>query len=80
MIRWRGGNKIFRSQCLSYGVSYRLDSEVSPPCPKSWSARVFAVTFSEGNGELAGLRDSGIQHGEGSYSHGNDNPSEVCRV
>jgi len=80
MIRWRGGNKIFRSQCLSYGISYSLDSEISPPCPKSWSTRIFTKAFSESDGELAGLRDCRVQHAERSYSHGNDNPSQICCV
>ena len=80
MIRWRSGYTIFRPWSISYGISYRLDSEVSPPNPKSWGARVFTKTFSESNEELAGMRDSGIQHAEGSYTYGNDNSPELCSM
>jgi len=80
MIRWRSGYPIFRLQRLSHGVSYRLDSEISPPYPKSWSARVFAKAFSEGNEEPAGMRYCGIQHAERSYSYGNDNSTKICSV
>ncbi len=80
MIRWRSGNKIFRSQRLPHGVSYRLDSEISAPNPKSWGAGVFAKTFSEGDEEPTGLRDCGIHHGERSYSHGDDNSPKICSV
>jgi len=77
MIRCASGYSIFRSQCLSHGISYRLDSEISPPYPKSWGARVFAKTFSEGDEEPAGMRDCGIQHAGGPYPYDHDNSSEV---
>ena len=80
MIRCVSGYSIFRSRRLSHGISYRLDSEISPPYPKSWSARVFAKTFSEGNEEPAGMRDCGIQHAERPYSYGNENSTKICRV
>lgn len=60
MIRWRSGYSIFRSRRLSHGISYRLDSEISPPYPKSWGTRVFEKTFSEGDEESAGMRDCGV--------------------
>jgi len=58
MIRWASGNTIFGTQRLSDGISYCLDTEISPPYPKSWGAGIFAKTFSEGDDELAGMRDS----------------------
>jgi len=55
MIRWRSGNTALRSHCISDRISYCLDSEISPPHPKSWSAGVFEKAFSEGDEEPAGL-------------------------
>ena len=55
MIICASGDTIFWTQCLSDGVSYHLDTEISPPYPKSWGAGVFAKTFSEGDDELAGM-------------------------
>ena len=80
MIRCVSGDSVFRSWSLPDRVSYRLDTEISPPYPKSWGARVFAKTFSEGDEESAGMRDSGIQHTEGSYTYGNDNSAELCSM
>ena len=62
MIRWASGDPIFRTQCLSDGVSYRLDTEISPPYPKSWGAGIFTKTFSEGDDEPAGMRDCQLYH------------------
>ena len=47
MIRCASGNKILGTRGLSYGVSYRMDTKISPPYPKSWSDGVLAETFSE---------------------------------
>ena len=58
MIRWASGNTIFGTQRLSDGISYCLDTEISPPYPKSWGAGIFKKTFSEGDDELAGMRDN----------------------
>ena len=80
MIRCVSGDSIFRPWSLPDRVSYCLDTEISPPYPKSWSARVFAKTFSEGDEEPAGMRDCGIQHAERPYSYGNDNSTKVCSV
>ena len=55
MIRCVSGNSILRPRSLSDRISYRMDTEISPPYPKSWSAGVFAKTFSESNEEFAGL-------------------------
>ena len=80
MIRWTSGYTIFRLWSISHEISYRLDSEISPPDPKSWGARVFTKTFSKGDEESARMRDSRIQHAEGLYTHGNDNSSELCSM
>ena len=80
MVYCLNGDSVIRTWCLSYGIPYCLDTEISPPYPKSWGARVFAKTFSEGDEESAGMRDSGIQHTEGSYTYGNDNSAELCSM
>ena len=46
MIQCSYGNKTIRTQCLSHRISYRLDTEISPPYPKSWHKRVSQETFS----------------------------------
>jgi len=58
MIRCTGGYKILRTQCLADRISYRLDSEISPPYPKSWSTRLFTKTFSENFKKLARVQGS----------------------
>ena len=58
MIRCTGGNSILGTRSLSNRISYRLDSEISPPNPKFWGEGLFAKTFSESYAELTGMRDS----------------------
>jgi len=53
MILWRSGDSIFGTRSLSYRVSYHMDSEISPPYPKSWGAGVLAETFSESHEKSA---------------------------
>jgi len=79
MIRLASGNTIFWTQRLSDGVSYRLDPEISPPYPKSWSAGIFAKTFSESHDEFAGLRDRRISYERRSYSPTDDHSTAICR-
>ena len=55
MIKWMRGNKIIRTYSISNGVSYSLDTEISPPHPESWRKRVLNETFSEDNGTDAGM-------------------------
>ena len=43
MIRCVSGNSVLRSRGLSDRISYRMDTEISPPHPKSWSAGLFVV-------------------------------------
>ena len=57
MIRCASGDSSLRTRSLSDGISYRLDTEISPPYPECWDTRVFAKTFSEGYAESARLRD-----------------------
>jgi len=55
MIRCASGDSIFRTWGLSYGVSNRMDTKISPPCPTSWGAGVLAETFSENHEKFAGV-------------------------
>ena len=77
MIRCASGDSIFRSRGLSDRVSYCMDTEISPPYPKSWSAGLFAETFSESDEESTGVRDSRLQHAGGPYPYDHDHSSEV---
>ncbi len=49
------GNPGIWSRSLSNGVSRCMDSEISPPYPESWCARIFEETFPESDEELAGV-------------------------
>ena len=80
MIRCASGDTSFRSRSLSDGISYRLDTEISPPDPECWDTRLFTETFSEGHEEPARLRDRRLQHAERSYTHDNDHSSEICSL
>ena len=42
---------------LPNGVSRCMDSEISPPYPESWSARLLEKTFPESHEEFAGVLD-----------------------
>ena len=53
MIRCVSGNKILGTRGLSHGISYRMDTKISPPYPKSWSEGVLAETFSESHEKFA---------------------------
>jgi len=66
------------AQRLSNRISYRLDSEVSPPHPESWRPWVSAQTFSEGAQADTGMRDRHDEHTGGSYPHGDDHPTQIC--
>ena len=46
MLQCAYGDKTFRTQRLSYRVSYRMDPEISTPNPKSWITRIPEKTFS----------------------------------
>jgi hypothetical protein len=61
MIYCWNGNTIIRTQCLSYGIPYSVDNEISPPYPESWRQGVFGQTFSESYEEYARMRDSELQ-------------------
>ncbi len=77
MIRCVSGNSVLRSRGLSDRISYRMDTEISPSYPKSWSAGLFAKTFSESDEEPTGVRDSRLQHAGGPYPYDHDHSSEV---
>ena len=46
MLQCSHGDKTLRTQCISYRVSYRLDTQISPPYPKSWITWIPEKTFS----------------------------------
>ena len=69
------GNKTFRTLCISHGVSYSMDTEISLSRPESWSEGVLGKAFSESDGRVTGMRDSKVQHTDRSYTHGDDNPA-----
>ena len=78
MIRCASGDSLLRSWSLSDGISYRLDTEISPPYPECWDTRLFAETFSEGHAESSRLRDRRLQHAIRSYTYDNDHSSQIC--
>jgi len=77
MIICTSGNKVLGTRSLSKGISYRLDSEISPPYPKSWDERLFTKTFSESNAELTRVRDSRLQYAGRPCPYDNDHSSEI---
>jgi len=49
------GNSALRTYRIPDGVSYSLDTEISPSHPESWRKRIFGKTFSEGYRVVTGL-------------------------
>jgi len=49
------GDKVIRAWCVSYGVSYSMDTEISPPYPESWGGGIYRKTFPEGIKKDAGM-------------------------
>ena len=71
------GDKTIGAFCISDGISYSVDTEVSLSRPEFWSEGISGKTFSGGNESVTGMRDSEVQHTTGPYTHVNDNPAEV---
>jgi len=78
MIYCGNGNTAVRAWCLSYGISYSVDNEISPPYPESWRARLFVQTFSESYEEHAGVRDSKVSCAQRPHTHGDGDSTEIC--
>ena len=57
MVCLEHGNQSIWTWSLPNGVSRCMDSEISPPDPESWSARLLEKTFPESHEEFAGMRD-----------------------
>ena len=49
------GNQDIGTCGISDGVSYSLDTEISPSHPEYWREGISGQTFSEGNGAITGL-------------------------
>jgi hypothetical protein len=78
MIYCWNGNTAIRAWSLSYGISYSVDNEISPPYPESWRTWVFVQTFSEGIEEHAGVRDRELSCSQGPHTHGDGDSAAVC--
>ena len=59
-MRYRIGawRRDYLVRCLSYRVSYCVDTEISSPYPESWGEGVYEQTFPQGVEKNAGVRDS----------------------
>ena len=58
MIMLLCGKSVIWAWSLSYGISYCIDTEISPPYPESWGAGVCKQTFPQSIKGNAGVRDS----------------------
>jgi len=55
MVCLKYGDPSIRTRSLPNGVSRCMDTEISPPYPESWSARLLEKTFPESDEEFAGV-------------------------
>jgi len=55
MVCLKYGDPSIRTWSLPNGVSRCMDTEISPPYPESWSARLLEKTFPESDEEFAGV-------------------------
>jgi len=61
MVYWRDGDSTIRTRCVSNGIPYSMDNEISPPYSESWRKGVLGQTFSEGYQGYARMRDRKLQ-------------------
>jgi len=54
------GNQVIWACSISDGVSYSLDTEISPSHPEYWREGISGQTFSEGYGAITGLWNSQV--------------------
>ena len=45
MLYCLNGDSIIRTRCLSYGIPYCVDTQISPPYLESWREGIFSQTF-----------------------------------
>jgi len=62
MVNFSHGKSFFWSWSISEGISYSMDTEISPPNPEFWNAWIFKKTFPKGNEGDAGLREGRVEY------------------
>ena len=62
MVNFSHGKSLFWSWSISDGISYSMDTEISPPNPEFWNAWIFEKTFPKGNEGDAGLREGRVEY------------------
>ena len=62
MVNFSHGKSFFWSWSISDGISYSMDTEISPPNPEFWNAWIFEKTFPKGNEGDAGLREGRVEY------------------
>jgi len=72
------GNTLIRSRSLSNGIPYRLDNQISPPYPESWSEGLYKQTFSQNNEGDAGMRNTGTKYTGRAYTYADGDSTEIC--
>ena len=62
MVYCLNGDSIIRTRCLSYGIPYCVDTQISPAYPESWREGIFSQTISESSQANARMRNHQLQY------------------
>ena len=77
MVYCLNGDSVIRTWCLSHGIPYCVDTQISPPYSESWREGISSQTFSESSQEHARVRNRQSQYVSRPHSHGNGDSTEV---
>ena len=77
MVNFSHGKSFFWSWSISDGISYSMDTEISPPNPEFWNTWIFEKTFPKGNEGDAGLREGRVEYADWSYPYDNGDSAKV---